>query len=64
MAIISLTGKMQSGKDLTGKIILSKKDIQISNVEASLNLSNAATGIYFVKITADNQSIVKRIIKE
>ena len=50
--------------DLTGKIILSKKDIQISNVEASLNLSNAATGIYFVKITADNQSIVKRIIKE
>lgn len=50
--------------DLTGKIILSKKDIQISNVEASLNLSNAATGIYFVKITADNQSIVNRIIKE
>ena len=50
--------------DLTGKIILSKKDIQISNVEASLNLSNAATGIYFVKITADNQSTVKRIIKE
>lgn len=50
--------------DLTGKIILSKKDIQISKVEASLNLSNAATGIYFVKITADNQSIVKRIIKE
>lgn len=50
--------------DLTGKIILSKKDIKISNVEASLNLSNAATGIYFVKITADNQSIVKRIIKE
>ena len=50
--------------DLTGKIILSKKDIQISNVEASLNLSDAATGIYFVKITADNQSTVKRIIKE
>ena len=50
--------------DLTGKIILSKKDIQISNVEASLNLSNAATGIYFVKITASNQSTVKRIIKE
>ena len=44
--------------------IESKKDIQISNVEASLNLSNAATGIYFVKITADNQSTVKRIIKE
>lgn len=50
--------------DLTGKIILSKKDIQTSNFETSLDLTNAALGIYFVKITANDQSTVKRIIKE
>ena len=50
--------------DLTGKIILSKSAIQTSTIETSIDLSNAATGIYFVKITANNQSTVKRIIKE
>lgn len=50
--------------DLTGKIILSKSAFQSSNIETSIDLSNAATGIYFVKISADNQSTVKRIIKE
>ena len=50
--------------DLTGKIILSKSAFQASNIETSIDLSNAATGIYFVKISADNQSTVKRIIKE
>lgn len=50
--------------DLTGKIILSNSAIQSSNIETSIDLSNVATGIYFVKITADSQSTVKRIIKE
>lgn len=50
--------------DLTGKVILSKSAIQSSNIETSIDLSNAATGVYFVKITAENQSTVKRIIKE
>lgn len=50
--------------DLTGKVILSKSAIQSSNIETSIDLSNAATGIYFVKISANNQSTVKRIIKE
>lgn len=50
--------------DLTGKVILSKSAIQSSNIETSIDLSNASTGIYFVKITAENQSTVKRIIKE
>lgn len=50
--------------DLTGKIILSKSAIQSSNIETSIDISNAATGIYFVKISAENQSTVKRIIKE
>ena len=46
--------------DLTGKIIVSKKEIQ----ENSIDLSNTQTGIYFVKIATDNQTTVKRIIKE
>ena len=50
--------------DVTGKIVWSKKDFAISNAEVSLDLSAVAQGIYFVKISANNQSTVKRIIKE
>lgn len=50
--------------DLTGKIVYSNKNILISSNETALNLSQISTGIYFVKINADNQSIVKRIIKQ
>jgi bacillolysin len=50
--------------DLTGKIILSKKEITTSNFETSIDLSSASQGVYFVKIAADNQQIVKRLIKQ
>ncbi|HBD26351.1 T9SS type A sorting domain-containing protein [Flavobacterium sp.] len=50
--------------DVTGKMVWSKKDFEVSNSEIQLNLSSVSQGIYFVKITADNQSTVKRIIKE
>jgi len=50
--------------DLTGKIIWFKKDIIVSNSEVLLDLSNISQGVYFVKITANKQSTVKRIIKE
>lgn len=50
--------------DVTGKIIVSKRDIGISNSEIQIDLTPASQGIYFVKITANNQSTVKRIIKE
>lgn len=50
--------------DLTGKIILSKKNISVNNFETSIDLKYATKGIYFVKIIANNQSVVKRIIKE
>ncbi|MFT5754775.1 MAG: hypothetical protein ACI924_002017, partial [Flavobacterium sp.] len=50
--------------DLTGKIILSRKDLSIRNFETSINLSGASQGIYFVKINANNQNVVKRIIKK
>ena len=50
--------------DVTGKIVWSKKDFTITNGEVSFDLSSVAQGVYFAKITADNQSTVKRIIKE
>jgi len=50
--------------DVTGKIIWSKNDFGVSNSEIQLNLSSVSQGIYFVKVVASNQSIVKRIIKE
>lgn len=50
--------------DLTGKKVYAKKELQISNYEAKIDLSNLTQGIYFVKIINNNQSTVKRIIKE
>lgn len=50
--------------DLMGKIIVTKKAFTTTNNETSIDLSAAAQGIYFVKIAADNQQIVKRIIKK
>nr|WP_294933624.1 T9SS type A sorting domain-containing protein [uncultured Flavobacterium sp.] len=49
--------------DLSGKIILTDENVTISNSHYLLNLSKVATGIYFVKIASENQSVVKRIIK-
>jgi bacillolysin len=49
--------------DLTGKIILSKKNIIASDL-TTIDLSSASQGVYFIKIVADNQQIVKRIIKQ
>jgi len=47
--------------DVSGKIIFeTEKTIQN---EYKLDLSTAATGIYFVKIESDKQSVVKRILK-
>ena len=50
--------------DLTGKIVYSKKEITISNFETNIDLTQVTQGIYFVKIIENNQSTVKRIIKE
>jgi hypothetical protein len=50
--------------DVTGKLILAKKDISITNFVTSVDLSAASQGIYFIKIATDEQQIVKRIIKE
>ena len=50
--------------DLTGKIVWAKKNFEISNSEIQLNLSSVSQGVYFIKISTNNQTIVKRIIKE
>ena len=49
--------------DLTGKIIYTKNDFQNNSNEIALDLSTLSSGIYFVKISSDNQSVTKRIIK-
>jgi hypothetical protein len=50
--------------DLTGKKVYAKNEIAISNFETKIDLSSVTQGIYFVKIIDNNQSTVKRIIKE
>lgn len=47
--------------DLTGKIIISKFENLQNNT--SIDLTNASDGVYFVKISTENNEIVKRIIK-
>ena len=49
--------------DLTGKIVYSKKDFSNSSDLITLDLSAISSGIYFVKIAAENQSVTKRILK-
>lgn len=49
--------------DLSGKTILTQNSVTNSNNVYLLNLSNAAKGIYFLKISSGDEQIVKRIIK-
>ena len=49
--------------DVTGKVIMSKEEFDLSTNQISIDIASASQGIYFLKITANNQSIVKRIIK-
>jgi len=49
--------------DVTGKIILTIKENALSDDKIQLNLEKVTTGVYFVKISNDDQQVVKRIIK-
>lgn len=49
--------------DVNGRLIL-KQNTFDNNFETKINLTNAPTGIYFIKISADGKNIVKRIVKE
>lgn len=50
--------------DVMGKIINSNKNIQTDGSNSTIDLTSISSGIYFVKITANEQSTVKRIIKK
>lgn len=49
--------------DITGKVIMFKKEYGSSDNQISIDITSASQGIYFLKIKANNQSIVKKIIK-
>ena len=49
--------------DLTGKNVYSISEFQNNPSQFVLDLTSISSGIYFVKIACDNQSVTKRIIK-
>lgn len=49
--------------DVNGRLIFNTSNV-VSNIETKIDLTDASTGIYFVKIEADGKNIVKRIVKE
>ena len=50
--------------DVSGKIILAKNDILVSNNKTNVDLTAASKGIYFLVINSENGIISKRIVKE
>jgi hypothetical protein len=58
-----ITPKSIEVYDLTGKIIYSRKDFQTNSSEIRVDLSAISSGIYFMKIASEDQSVAKRIIK-
>ncbi len=49
--------------DISGKLILKQTDFQNDNSVFILNLQDVSAGVYFIKITADETSIIKKVIK-
>ena len=49
--------------DISGKVVLSANNFSNANSQTILDMRNVSGGIYFVKITSEGQSTVKRIIK-
>lgn len=49
--------------DLSGKSINVISNLKINTNETQLDLTSVANGVYFVKISANNQSTTKKIIK-
>lgn len=49
--------------DISGKLILQKKELEIQNNQTNIDLTSTSNGVYFVKITTDTNTITKRIIK-
>ena len=50
--------------DITGKLIMKKDSLEVSGInQTNIDLSNTSNGVYFVKISTENNTITKRIIK-
>ena len=49
--------------DITGKTIIKKTNITLTNNSTTIDLSAISNGVYFVRITSENQTTIKRIIK-
>jgi Secretion system C-terminal sorting domain len=49
--------------DISGKIIFNQNEFDNSSNDIQINLSNVAKGVYFVKISTDEATTVKKIIK-
>jgi hypothetical protein len=49
--------------DLNGKLV-SQINLQDMQSERVIDVSSYATGVYMVKITGEQSSVVKRMIKE
>lgn len=49
--------------DIAGKILMTENWSQTSNVR-NINISNVNTGIYFLKVSTDNGSLVRKLILE
>ncbi len=49
--------------DLAGKSINVISNLKINSNESQLDLTSVANGVYFVKITANDQTTIKKIIK-
>ena len=49
--------------DVTGKVVLSKNNFSNANSQTILDMRNVSSGVYFVRITSEGQSTIKRIMK-
>ncbi|BCY27933.1 M4 family metallopeptidase [Flavobacterium okayamense] len=49
--------------DINGRLILNQNSFE-NSFETKIDLSNASTGVYFIKISAEGKNFVKRIVKE
>ena len=65
--IFNIKTKMQSTFDLniydvSGKLILQQKDVKTNNNMHQINISNYASGVYFLDINNDGSKITKKLI--
>jgi hypothetical protein len=48
--------------DVTGKIILSQKNVSTKGNKYTFNLNNYANGVYFLNMTSENSTITKKLM--